>query len=124
MIYSRPGFLAVVLFGSSPTPLPHSPVSKLSPLSQSSCVAGRAYLGEREAGWGRSQIVHLVLYNINHSILSGATRPACTKVFSPRFLIIGFSVAYKCRLCYQQTIQKQMFLLTKDKNTRRRCVCG
>jgi hypothetical protein len=51
MIYSEPGFLAVVWFSSSPTPF--------SPLSFSDflCAAADiAYWRERRRGWGRSRI--------------------------------------------------------------------
>ncbi len=70
MIYRGPDFLAVVLFGSSPTLSP--------PRSSASClsflvflyVAGRAYW--RERGKARSQIIwpRESLVSINHSILS------------------------------------------------------
>ncbi len=70
MTYRGPSFLAVVWFGSSPTPPPHpSAVSKLSLFLL--CVAGREG-GEREVRGGTE------LYNRgkswpsnNHSILSG-----------------------------------------------------
>ncbi len=54
-------FLAVLWFGSSPTPFPPLPVSKVVSLSQSSCVCRRSSLltGEEGRVWGRSQITWL-----------------------------------------------------------------
>jgi hypothetical protein len=54
MIYREPGFLAVVPFGSSPTPFRQQAVS----LSQSSSLSP-VELTEEEGGrgWGRSQII-------------------------------------------------------------------
>ncbi len=69
MIYRRPGFLAVVDFGSSPTHL--SSASCLS-FSFFLCVAGRAYwrgggVGEEPNAYDNER----AWSSINHSILSG-----------------------------------------------------
>jgi hypothetical protein len=49
MIYRGQGFLAVIEFGSTPTPFPPSPVSKL-PLSQSFGVSPVELADERRGG--------------------------------------------------------------------------
>ncbi len=75
MIYREQGFLAVVCFGSSPTPSP-SPVSKFLSLSVFLCVAGRAYWLERGdvggGGGAKSYDGEKAWSSINHSILSGS----------------------------------------------------
>jgi hypothetical protein len=79
MIYRGPGFLAVVWFGSSPIPLPPSPISTLSIfLSLPVCRRSR-FLTREGRGWGRSQIIRwgesLVLYkSFNTLCLFGAFR--------------------------------------------------
>ncbi len=55
MISRGPGFLAVVWFGSSPTPFPPLPSAKCRSFSVFLCVADRAHC--REAGEGGSQII-------------------------------------------------------------------
>ncbi len=67
MIYKGPGFLAVVLFGSSSTPFPRFPVSKLS-LCHFLPLRCRSIL-LTGGGWGRSQIIsgQKSWSTINHS---------------------------------------------------------
>jgi hypothetical protein len=64
MIYIGPGFLAVVIFGFSPTPSPLFRQQVASSFSQSSWTS--LLTGGRGRGWGRSQIIQqlesLVLY--------------------------------------------------------------
>ncbi len=59
MIYRGPGFLAVVWFGSSPTPLPHPP-SSLSKLNRQHTgrlrKKDKLLTGEGGRGWARSWI--------------------------------------------------------------------
>jgi hypothetical protein len=51
MIYRGKGFLLIIGFGSTPTPFPPSPVSKL-PLSQSFDVSPVELADERRGGHG------------------------------------------------------------------------
>ncbi len=81
MIFRWPGFLAVVLFGSSPTPSPPS-VSKLS-LFLIFIVCRRSSLLTGEAGrgrvWARNQIIRpgesLALYKSFNTLLSHPSPP-------------------------------------------------
>ncbi len=67
MIYSGPGFVALVRFGSSRTPSSPLPSASWLSFSISLCSAGRAYWRESGRGWARSQIIRprerLALYN-------------------------------------------------------------
>ncbi len=73
MIYRRPGFLAVVWFGSSPTPLSHEQVSLF--LSLPVCCRSSLLTGEGERGgrgtWTKLYDREKAWHSINQSILSG-----------------------------------------------------
>ncbi len=75
MIYSRPGFLAVVWFGSSPIPLPPTLPSVNAWLAsgntQEDWERDTTCWQERGEGWWRSQIILPLesLASINHSRL-------------------------------------------------------
>jgi hypothetical protein len=82
MIYRGPGFLAVVWFGSSPTP---SPVSKFLSLSHLPVCRQSSFLTGEESwrGWARSQIIilpgeSLALYK--PSVLSAFKESAAVNV--------------------------------------------
>jgi hypothetical protein len=99
MIYRWPCFLAVVWFGSSPTPFL---VTSCLSFSIFLCVAGRAYWRERgERGWRRSQIIRgresLVLSK-NYSILFvavGLWRWELNFYFHPPFYLPQISYFFK-----------------------------
>ncbi len=60
MIYKKPGFLAVLWFGSSPTPPPHFP-----PLQWTSCLSFSVFLCvDSEKAW--PCINHSILSELNH----------------------------------------------------------
>ncbi len=75
MIYRGPGFLAVVWFGSSPTPSP-PPVSKSRPATHRKTKKERQFAdGRRGKGWARSRIIRplesLVLYKSFNNLCVG-----------------------------------------------------
>ncbi len=76
MIYRWPGFLAVVWFGSSPTPFPSSFRQQVVSLSKSSHVSPVKLIDGRRGRWGwtRSESYDRkkAWSSINHSTLSGS----------------------------------------------------
>ncbi len=70
MIYRGPCFLAIICFGSTPTPFPLSRQQLVSLCQVSSCVAGRAYWREGEGGGRHGADDKKTWRSINHEILS------------------------------------------------------